>query len=70
MDIIGIGGSWSEFADYFVNSLKSQDLKLVLEPNSNSDGTCESINFLLSSLNRNLQLNKLKFGVYPLVECC
>lgn len=38
MDIIGIGGSWSEFADYFVNSLKSEDLKLVLEPNSNSDG--------------------------------
>lgn len=38
MDIIGIGGSWSEFADYFVNSLKSEDLKLLLEPNSNSDG--------------------------------
>jgi hypothetical protein len=37
-DIIGIGGSWSEFADYFVNSLKSEDLKLVLETNSNSDG--------------------------------
>lgn len=41
MDIIGIGGSWSEFANYFVNSLKSEDLKLVLEPNSNSDGKCE-----------------------------
>ncbi|KAK2384877.1 U2 small nuclear ribonucleoprotein auxiliary factor protein [Trifolium repens] len=37
-DIIGIGGSWSEFADYFVNSLKSEDLKLVLETDSNSDG--------------------------------
>ena len=38
-DIVGIGGSWSDFADYFLTSLKSQDLKLVLEPDSNSDGT-------------------------------
>ena len=38
-DIVGIGGSWSGFADYFLTSLKSQDLKLVLEPDSNSDGT-------------------------------
>ncbi|XP_022632571.1 uncharacterized protein LOC106780067 isoform X2 [Vigna radiata var. radiata] len=30
-DIVGIGGSWSEFANYFITSLKSQDLKLVLE---------------------------------------
>ncbi|MED6156399.1 hypothetical protein PIB30_014150 [Stylosanthes scabra] len=37
-DIIGIGGSWSEFVDYFLASLKSEDLKLVLEANSNSDG--------------------------------
>nr|KYP67864.1 hypothetical protein KK1_024219 [Cajanus cajan] len=37
-DIVGIGGSWSEFADYFITSLKSQDLKLVLEADSNSDG--------------------------------
>ncbi|XP_061346876.1 uncharacterized protein LOC133292479 [Gastrolobium bilobum] len=37
-DIIGIGGSWSEFADYFVTSLKSEYLKLVLDANSNSDG--------------------------------
>ncbi|XP_025689603.1 uncharacterized protein [Arachis hypogaea] len=37
-DIIGIGGSWSEFVDYFVASLKSEDLKLVLEANSSSDG--------------------------------
>ncbi|KAL2342907.1 hypothetical protein Fmac_004192 [Flemingia macrophylla] len=36
-DIVGIGGSWSEFADYFITSLKSQDLKLVLEADSNSD---------------------------------
>ncbi|KAK7399368.1 hypothetical protein VNO78_10550 [Psophocarpus tetragonolobus] len=38
-DIVGIGGSWSEFADYFVTSLKSQDLKLVLDADSNSDGS-------------------------------
>ncbi|OIW17819.1 hypothetical protein TanjilG_02447 [Lupinus angustifolius] len=37
-DIIGLGGSWSEFADYFIDSLKSENLKLVLEANSNSDG--------------------------------
>ncbi|KAL5053255.1 hypothetical protein RYX36_033937 [Vicia faba] len=37
-DIIGIGGSWSEFIDYFVTSLKSEDLKLVLEAGSSSDG--------------------------------
>ncbi|KAK7318431.1 hypothetical protein RJT34_03132 [Clitoria ternatea] len=37
-DIVGIAGSWSEFTDYFVTSLKSENLKLVLEPNSNSDG--------------------------------
>lgn len=44
-DIIGIGGSWSEFADYFVTSLKSEDLKLVLEANSNSDGSQYSYHF-------------------------
>jgi len=38
-DIVGTGGSWSDFTDYFVTSLKSQDLKLALEPDSNSDGT-------------------------------
>ncbi|KAK7358812.1 hypothetical protein VNO77_00751 [Canavalia gladiata] len=38
-DIVGIGGSWSEFADYFVMSLESEDLKLVLEANSKSDGS-------------------------------
>ncbi|CAJ1937791.1 unnamed protein product [Sphenostylis stenocarpa] len=36
-DSVGIGGYWSEFADYFITSLKSQDLKLVLETDSNSD---------------------------------
>jgi len=56
MDIIGIGGSWSEFADYFVNSLKSEDLKLLLEPNSNSDG--KHVYFLLLS-DENFKVNKL-----------
>ncbi|KAK7247587.1 hypothetical protein RIF29_42472 [Crotalaria pallida] len=37
-DVIGLGGSWSEFADYFITSLKSENLKLLLEANSNSHG--------------------------------
>ncbi|RZB94471.1 hypothetical protein D0Y65_019175 [Glycine soja] len=37
-DIVRIGGSWSEFAGYFVTSLKSQDLKLLLELDSSSYG--------------------------------
>lgn len=37
-DITGIGGTWSEFFDYFTSSIKSADLKLVLEGNSESDG--------------------------------
>ncbi|XP_058760702.1 uncharacterized protein LOC131634034 [Vicia villosa] len=44
-DIIGIGGSWLEFIDYFVTSLKSEDLKLVLEADSNSDGNQNSYHF-------------------------
>ncbi|KAH1213336.1 hypothetical protein GmHk_14G041317 [Glycine max] len=38
-DMVGIGCSWSDFANYFATSLKSQDLNLVLEPDSNSNGT-------------------------------
>ncbi|XP_051126793.1 uncharacterized protein LOC127248480 [Andrographis paniculata] len=30
-DNIGIGGSWSEFVDYIVASLKSGDVKLIIE---------------------------------------
>ncbi|XP_061993216.1 uncharacterized protein LOC133711056 [Rosa rugosa] len=37
-DSIGIGGTWSEFIDYLVNSIKSEDTKLVLEGPLNSDG--------------------------------
>ncbi|KAG7982878.1 hypothetical protein I3843_04G075200 [Carya illinoinensis] len=37
-DIIGIGGSWSEFVDYFIASIKSEELKLVMEGDSNSEG--------------------------------
>lgn len=36
-DDIGIGGPWSEFMDYVMASLKSQDVKLILDGNSNSD---------------------------------
>lgn len=37
-DNIGIGGSWSDFVDYIRTSIKSQELKLVMEGHSNSDG--------------------------------
>lgn len=37
-DSIGIGGTWSEFIDYLVMSIKSEDAKLVLEGHSNSEG--------------------------------
>lgn len=37
-DNIGVGGSWSEFVDYVIASLKSEDVKLVLERQSKSDG--------------------------------
>lgn len=35
-DNIGIGGSWSEFVDYLTTSLKSGDVKLIM------DGVLES----------------------------
>lgn len=37
-DSIGIGGSWSEFIDYVVASVKSEDVKFVLEGGSDSEG--------------------------------
>ncbi|XP_073154702.1 uncharacterized protein [Henckelia pumila] len=37
-DAIGIGGSWSEFVDYVTASLKSEDVKLVMEGSSESGG--------------------------------
>ncbi|XP_048128694.1 photosystem I assembly protein Ycf4 isoform X2 [Rhodamnia argentea] len=38
-DNIGIGGSWSEFIDYFVASIKSEDVKLVMHGQSDSGAT-------------------------------
>ncbi|XP_037491261.1 uncharacterized protein LOC119369058 [Jatropha curcas] len=35
-DTIGVGGSWSEFVDYIIASVKSEDVKLVLEKNPDS----------------------------------
>ena len=46
-DIVRIGGSWSEFAGYFVTSLKSQDLKLLLELDSSSYGSYWLVPYLL-----------------------
>ncbi|KAE9449802.1 hypothetical protein C3L33_18298, partial [Rhododendron williamsianum] len=37
-DMVGIGGSWSEFIDYLFASLKSGDVKLLLEGESRSHG--------------------------------
>nr|GEZ39252.1 putative actin family [Tanacetum cinerariifolium] len=53
-DKIGIGGSWSEFLEYLVNSIKFEDVKLVLEGKSTSDG-----NYLRSLIQNYLDLNGL-----------
>ncbi|EXB40951.1 hypothetical protein L484_020685 [Morus notabilis] len=37
-DDIGIGDSWSEFMDYIMASLKSREVKLILDGHLNSDG--------------------------------
>lgn len=37
-DNIGIGGSWTEFLDYVIASIKSEDTKLVMEGHPDSDG--------------------------------
>ncbi|XP_057492767.1 uncharacterized protein LOC130778262 [Actinidia eriantha] len=37
-DMIGIGGSWSEFIDYVIASIKSDDVKLILEGQSRLEG--------------------------------
>lgn len=37
-DSIGIGGSWLDFMNYVISSLRSKDVKLVLEWQSNSNG--------------------------------
>ncbi|KAM7513851.1 hypothetical protein LguiA_003434 [Lonicera macranthoides] len=41
-DNIGVGGSWSEFVDYVMASLKSEDVKLALEGQSKSDGAANA----------------------------
>lgn len=41
-DIIGIGGTWSDFIDYLTASIKSEDVKLVLEGQPKSDGAASA----------------------------
>lgn len=41
-DTVGIGGSWSEFLDYTVASMKSDNVKLLLGDNSVSNGKITS----------------------------
>lgn len=35
---MGIGGSWANFVDYLIASVKSDNVKLLLEKDSGSDG--------------------------------
>ncbi|KAJ4833517.1 hypothetical protein Tsubulata_030050 [Turnera subulata] len=37
-DSVGIGGSWSDFVDYLIASIKSHDVRLVLDDYSHSRG--------------------------------
>lgn len=46
--MVGIGGSWSEFIDYLFASLKSGDVKLLLEGESRSHGN--SYNLILVNI--------------------
>ncbi|KAJ8769104.1 hypothetical protein K2173_000879 [Erythroxylum novogranatense] len=41
-DSTGIGGSWSEFVDYIIASIRSEDVKLVLDGRSNLDGAAHA----------------------------
>ncbi|CAL5365612.1 unnamed protein product [Camellia sinensis] len=41
-DMIGIGGSWCEFMDYLVASIKSDDVKLILDGQPRADVTTTS----------------------------
>lgn len=45
-DGIGIGGSWSDFVEYFIASIKSEDIKLVIDGQSMSGG----VNYVSSQL--------------------
>lgn len=47
-DEIGIGGLWSEFIDYVVASIKSEDVKLILEGHSNAGGRLSESFFFFS----------------------
>lgn len=46
-DGIGIGGSWSDFVEYFIASIKSEDIKLVIDGQSMSGG---GVNYVSSQL--------------------
>ncbi|XAR73160.1 hypothetical protein NMG60_11007032 [Bertholletia excelsa] len=41
-DMIGIGGSWSEFIDYVISSLRSDNLKLILEGQPREEGAASA----------------------------
>ncbi|CAN1224361.1 hypothetical protein LINGRAPRIM_LOCUS870 [Linum grandiflorum] len=54
-DSIGIGGSWSEFVDYLISSLKAEDVKLVLEKVLDSDA--------------NDVMANISFGLFKAFKC-
>lgn len=67
-DDIGIGGSWSEFLEYLVNSIKFGDVKLVLEGKSKSDGNYELlISWILTFLLFNFILSCFLYSFYIVI---
>ncbi|KAJ6305592.1 hypothetical protein OIU78_021021 [Salix suchowensis] len=83
-DCIGIGGSWNEFVEYLVASLKAEDVKLVLEKLSNSDDVAYaklvaqkskgmplisiSLTKLLDNAARDCMAN-MSFGLFKAFKC-
>ncbi|KAL9393439.1 hypothetical protein Peur_012724 [Populus x canadensis] len=83
-DCIGIGGSWTEFVEYLVASFKAEDVKLVLEKLSDSDGVAYaklvaqkskgmplisiSLTKLLDNAARDAMSN-MSFGLFKAFKC-
>lgn len=60
--MVGIGGSWSEFIDYLFASLKSGDVKLLLEGESRSHGNSYSSKYtIVSDMNNAVLITYLSF---------
>ncbi|CAK7354834.1 unnamed protein product [Dovyalis caffra] len=83
-DCIGIGGSWTEFVEYIVASFKAEDVKLVLEKLSDSDGAAYAklvaqkskgmplISISLTKLEDNAArdaMADMSFGLFKVFKC-